>query len=150
MTEREQALEERRRQRQESRASQSYKEFLKYLERVGAMTEEAAEKAAVSVLCVLEQRITSNEAEDLEAQLPRKLRELVHRCERHEGVRPRSIRRKEFMTMVAEHLGEPPEEVEPIVRAVFQAVRAQVSEGEVDDVASQLPGDLRELWRPVH
>lgn len=141
--------EERRRERQETRASQTYKEFLKYLERVGDLTEETAEEAAVSVLCVLEQRITGNEAHDLEAQLPRKLRELVQRCERHEGVKPRSIGKKEFLAMVADHIGEPAEEIEPIVRAVFQAVRAQISAGEVEDVASQLPGDLRELWQPT-
>jgi uncharacterized protein (DUF2267 family) len=32
------------------------------------------------------------------------------------------------------------------VRAVCAALKSQISPGEADDVAAQLPADLRELW----
>ena len=49
--------------------------------------------------------------------------------------------------MIGEDLGMQAAEVEGVVRAVFSAVREQISEGEAEDVASQLPKDLGALWR---
>jgi uncharacterized protein (DUF2267 family) len=37
--------------------------------------------------------------------------------------------------------------MEPLVRAVFRAMRDLISEGEANDVASNLPPDLQALWR---
>lgn len=143
-------LEVKRAWRRESRTSQTYAAFIKHLCDRGGMSPSVAEKAAVSVLCGLEQRIFGEEALDLEAQLPRKLTELIHRCERHEsGPPPRKFGREEMLRMVGEELGLEPGAVEPVVRAVFDALRDQVSEGEVEQVISQLPEDLRDLWRPV-
>ena len=39
------------------------------------------------------------------------------------------------------------EEAEAISRRVFATVRAQISEGEAEGVASQLPKDIAQLWR---
>jgi uncharacterized protein (DUF2267 family) len=143
-------LEVRRAQRRESRTSQTYAAFIKHLCERGGMSPSVAEKAAVSVLCALEQRLFGEEAKDLEAQLPRKLTEMLHRCERHEsGPPPRKFGRAEMLLMVGEELGLKPEAVEPVIRAVFDAIRDQVSEGEVEQVMNQLPADLRDLWRPV-
>jgi uncharacterized protein (DUF2267 family) len=48
---------------------------------------------------------------------------------------------------VADDLKKSPEEVEPLVRLVIRVFREQISEGEAEDVASNLPPDLRALWR---
>ncbi len=149
-TQRDVPLEVRRARRRESRTSQTYAAFIKHLCDRGGMSPAVAEKAAVSVLCALEQRIFGEEARDLEAQLPRKLTELLHRCERHESGPPsRKFGRAEMLLRVGEELGLAPEAVEPVIRAVLDAIRDQVSEGEVDQVVRQLPADLRDLWRPV-
>ncbi len=37
-------------------------------------------------------------------------------------------------------------DMEKLVRGVFRAVRALISEGEANDVAAQLPAELKELW----
>jgi uncharacterized protein (DUF2267 family) len=114
------------------------------------MSPSVAEQASVSVLCALEQRIFGEEARDLEAQLPQKLTELLHRCERHEsGPPPRKFGRAEMLAMVGEDLSLEPEAVEPVIRAVLDAIRDQISEGEVEQVMKQLPADLRDLWRPA-
>jgi uncharacterized protein (DUF2267 family) len=149
-TQRDVPLEVRRARRRESRTSQTYAAFIKHLCDRGGMSPSVAEKAAVSVLCAIEQRIFGEEAQDLEAQLPQKLVELLNRCERHEsGPPPHKFGRVEMLQMVAQDLGLNPEAVEPVIRAVLDAIRDQVSEGEVEQVMEQLPHDLRDLWRPV-
>jgi uncharacterized protein (DUF2267 family) len=149
-TQRDVPLEVRRARRRESRTSQTYAAFIKHLCERGGMSPSVAEKAAISVLCAIEQRIFGEEAQDLEAQLPQKLLELLNRCERHEsGPPPRKFGRAEMLLMVGEDLGLNPEAVEPVIRAVLAALRDQISEGEVEQVMRQLPHDLRDLWRPV-
>jgi uncharacterized protein (DUF2267 family) len=140
-------LDQRRMQRHDSRTSQTYKAFLKNLQSIGSMNAEFAEQAAISVLCALEQRLTRDEAAHMEAQLPVKLTKLLSRCDRHLGTPPVKLGRQEFVQMVAGDLGMQTSEVEPVIRAVFAAVREQISEGEVEDVLGQLPAELRDLWR---
>lgn len=140
-------LKARREQRRETRRNQTYKAFLKNLEVIGSMNEEEAERAAVSVLCVLEQRLIGEEAAHLEAQLPGKLQELLVRCERHLGKPAQKFGKDGFLKMVSEDLGVDVFQAEKQIRAVFTAVRDQVSEGEIEDVIGQLPADLRELWQ---
>ena len=112
--------------RHESRAGSTYKAFLKDLCSIGNFDEPFAERAAISVLCYLEQRVMGEEASDLNAQLPSKLRELVQRCEIHEGKPRDKYGREQFFQMVAGDLKKDPSEIEPIVRAVITAVRSQV------------------------
>lgn len=141
------ALEARRLQRRESRANQTYVAFLKDLCRIGSMSPEFAEQAAVSVLCALEQRLIRDEAKHLEAQLPRKLQNLLVRCDRHAGPAPVKFDRDELLEMVGQDLNMKPDEVEPVVRAVFTTVREHVTEGEIDDVIQQLPRSFDDLWQ---
>jgi uncharacterized protein (DUF2267 family) len=143
----EQMLTQRRKQRHESRTSSTYKGFLKAVCAKTQLSEAAAEKAAIAVLCTLEQRITAGEAGDLNAQLPYKVQQLLHRCERHEGETGERFGRQEFMKRVGDEIGEADQaQLEGVVRGVFQAVRDQISDGEVGDVTAQLPQDLRDLW----
>ena len=143
-------LEARRELRRETRRNQTFKAFLNNLCVLGSMNEEEAEKAAVSVLCVLEQRLFGEEAAHLEAQLPGKLRDLLIRCERHLGKPVPKFGRYDFIRMVSEDLETDIFVAEKRIRAVFAALREQVSEGEIEDVIGQLPAELRELWqRPV-
>ncbi len=135
-----------RQQRHESRTGQTWAAFLDDLCRHTNTDREKAEKAASSILCALEQRIQAGEAKDLNAQLPQKLRELLVRCERHEGDKPRRFNRDEFLKMVCDDLGVDTSEAERLARGVFKTVRGHVSEGEADQVAANLPPDLRELW----
>lgn len=140
-------LQARREQRSETRRSQTYKAFLGNLAVIGSMNEEEAERAAVSVLCVLEQRLFGEEAAHLEAQLPSKLQDLLVRCERHVGKPASKFGRDGFIKMVSEDLGVDADEAERKIRAVFSAVREQVSEGEIEDVIGQLPTEMHGLWQ---
>lgn len=138
--------EERRQARHESRTGSTYKAFMKDLAGVGGFDLELAECAAPAVLCALEQRVYGEVAKGMEAQLPFKLKELLQRCEIHEG-RPRhKFGKEEFIQMVAEEIDKSPEEAEPIIRAVLTTVRAQITEGEAEKFGNMLPHDLREYW----
>jgi uncharacterized protein (DUF2267 family) len=110
------------------------------------MSEEFAEKAAVLVLCEIEQRLMAAEAHDLEAQLPLKLQVLLTESEKHLRP-PERFNRSELLSRVAADLNMQPDEVEPIVRAVLLTVREQVSEGEIQDVIHQLPKEFHDLWQ---
>lgn len=132
-------------QRHQAHAQQTFARFQDLLEGTGIDRERAAEISA-SVLCTLEQRIFGEEAQDLEAQLPVKVRELLVRCPRHKGPPPKRFDADEFMRRVSEDLRCSREEAERYTRGVFSAVRALISEGEAMDVEGQLPRDLHPFW----
>jgi uncharacterized protein (DUF2267 family) len=140
-------LERRRLLRRESRTGQTYRQFLRDLEALTGLSREKAERAAVSILCVLEQRLLGGQVSHMEAQLPAKLRDLLVRCERHAGPPPRKFHREEMLRMVADDLECSPIEAEPMIRQVCQVVREHISEGEAGQIEAELPGDLRELFR---
>lgn len=141
------SIEELRRQRSETRQSQTYKAFLDGLCKKSGWDQPFAEKAAVTVLGLLERRIQQGEAEDLEAQLPRKLVTLIQSGEAHEDLTPRELDRDKFVQVVASELGKDPGEAEVAIRNVFGCLREKVSEGEVDQVIHQLPKDLQAFWQ---
>jgi uncharacterized protein (DUF2267 family) len=131
-------LMQRRVQRHESHTRSTYAAFIRHLCEVGKLEPSLAECAAVAVLRALERRILPAEAKDLEAQLPRRLVDFLPPLEQRPQ-RPRRFGKEEFLQTVADDLERPVEEMEPLVRAVFRAMRDLISEGEADDVASNLP-----------
>jgi uncharacterized protein (DUF2267 family) len=134
--------------RHESHLSTTYAAFIRHLCEVGKLETEVAECAAVSVVNALLHRIQPGEADNLRAQLPRKLLEFLPK-ERQAAPGPRAFgkKREDFLRVVAEDLRKDISEVEPLVRAVFQGLREHISEGEAEDVESNLPPDLQDLWR---
>lgn len=142
-----QEIENRRQARHESHAMGTYKQFLKDLQNLaGLHDEQQAERAAVSVIGVFEQRIYGEAVRDLEAQLPSILRELLQHGERHEGKPTKKFGSEELFNKVAADLGMDRAKVEPLVRAVVATVRAHITEGEAQNISDQLPSDMAELW----
>jgi uncharacterized protein (DUF2267 family) len=126
-----------------------YRRFLDSLVRSGLGNAQAAERAAVAVLCNLEQRISGGEARDMNDELPWALRDLLRQCELHPRSRPERFGREEFLVRIAEELeAEDPVDAERIARTVLTAARELLSEKEASDVLSQLPPDLQALWAP--
>lgn len=133
----------------------NYQALVEALAREGLPRRAEATRAVEAVMCALAQRISHPDFDPLRELLPDPFRSGLAACERH-AVAPRaefSTPRAEFSTpeefyeIVAEDLDRSPEEVEPTVRAVFAAVRAQLPEKDAEDVASQLPRELEMLWR---
>jgi uncharacterized protein (DUF2267 family) len=139
------AFDEVRLQKREAKSDHTYRVFLKRLCAVGKMSEEFAERAAVAVLSGLEQRLSSGEAHQLEAQLPVRLTKLLVSGQLMVHVEGK-FGSQALLNAVGQELGLAEGEVEPVVRAVFSVVRETISEGEVEDVAAQLPSDIAALW----
>ncbi len=129
-------------------ADADYRALVDALAREGLPRRAEAARAVEAVMCALAQRIAHSDFEDLRELLPHPFRTRLAACERH-AVAPRARFRaaEDFYEVVAEDLDRSPDEVEPTVRAVFAAVRAQLPEKDAEDVASQLPGELQPLWR---
>ena len=125
-----------------------YRALVEALAREGLPRRAEATRAVEAVMCALAQRLAAPEFDQLRELLPEPFRTRLTACERH-AVAPRPELRgaEQFYEVVAEDLDRSPDEVEPTVRAVFAAVRAQLGEGEAEDVSSQLPSELEMLWR---
>lgn len=125
-----------------------YRALVDALSREGLPRRAEAARAVEAVMCALSQRVAHDDFGDLRELLPDPFRSRLAVCERH-AVAPRArfSSVEDFYAVVAEDLDRSPEEVEPTVRAVFAAVRAQLPEKEAEDVAVQLPHELEMLWR---
>lgn len=106
-----------------------------------------AYQALRTVLHLLRDRLTVEEAADLGAQLPMVIRGIYY-DEWKPSRSPSKIRSKEkFLERVLQDFkGYQDIDAEQLTRAVFQVIRSRVTEGEIEDVEGMLPEDLRELW----
>lgn len=123
-----------------------YTDFLRELRSRGLEERDEAERAVSAVLCVLEQRLSGGEARKLLRELPSPVQEQLGRCVRHPGDQAEDFARDEFTRRVGQHLGQSEEEAEGTILAVFGAARALISDVEAENVSTQLPQELRELW----
>jgi osmotically-inducible protein OsmY/uncharacterized protein (DUF2267 family) len=103
--------------------------------------------AARAVLCVLSLGMSRDDAHLLAGVLPGELSRLLHPCVRHRRDIPDAFNRTEFLRRIADHLVVSPEQAEIIARAVFAALKNRVPAADIQGVATQLPGDLKELWQ---
>jgi uncharacterized protein (DUF2267 family) len=104
------------------------------------------EAALCAVLGIFLQRISGGEAWDVLMGLPEELQPLLESAALDRAEPARVFGRDEFLAAVATRLSIPKDESEGVVRAVFAAIRGVLPVKEVDDVSSELPGELRDLW----
>lgn len=103
--------------------------------------------ATRAVFHALRDRISTDEAAQLSAQMPMLLRGLFY-----EGWNPKSSASKErqleaFLAHIKRELhGHPNLAPEKAASAVFAVLAEHVSAGEVDDIVASLPRQLRGLW----
>jgi uncharacterized protein (DUF2267 family) len=123
----------------------TFDEFIKQVqERGGFDTREHAERATRATLAVLSQRLAGGEPSDLASQLPHELAELA----RYDGP-AESFDTAELYRRVADHEGAgcTTGQVREHAMAVMSTVVDQVSEGQRQGLAAQLPADYQELLR---
>jgi uncharacterized protein (DUF2267 family) len=98
------------------------------------------------VLHALRDRLTAEEADQVAAQLPRELKEIWSEGDAVER-QPLKMHREEFFERVKREAGLPStRQARWSTLAVFAALKEQLSPGEAEDVLSQLPKDLKEVW----
>jgi uncharacterized protein (DUF2267 family) len=100
-----------------------------------------------ATLHALRDRLTVDEVAQLGAQLPMLVRGFYY-----EGWdpshKPERIRhREDFLVEIDQQFAhDAPVDAEEIARGVFQLLESRISEGEIEDIRSVLPAELRELW----
>lgn len=135
---------EARAERHASRAGTTFARFVRNLAATGGYTVPEAERHAVAVIATLEERLPIREVCTLEAQLPRRLDELLAFVPLN-GLP--AMDRMQFVERVAARARVTYVQAETISRTVFAFLRSQISEGEIRHVEARLPEGLRELWR---
>jgi uncharacterized protein (DUF2267 family) len=110
--------------------------FVATIARAGSMTQEEATRAARATLETLGERISPGEAEDVARRLPEELRPTL----RSDGG-PQAFGADEFIRRVAEREGTDERTARTHAEAVFAALGSVLSEKELSDVDSELPGD---------
>ncbi len=115
----------------------------KVQERLGMATEAEAMAASKSVLAATADRITQPEAKDLASQLPKELGDLV----RGRGGPVQKMDAETFIHRIQSDLDLANEEqASEVTQAVFSVLKEAVSEGEWEDVVSQLPRELQTMF----
>jgi CBS domain-containing protein/uncharacterized protein (DUF2267 family) len=136
-----------RRHRHEARAQERFGHLLHLVQSAtGLPRRELALTALELVLSAVIRRITPQEAEDLLAQLPSMLQERLIEVPRGPD---RDVDLSTVARLLAERLELGPDEALQVARGVGTALEQVVSGGEIDDVRSQLPSAMRELF-PTH
>lgn len=126
-----------------------YDEFLKQVEQHGGPTErDHADAASKLVLAALGQRLAGREPRDLASQLPTELQDPLLR---HTDASEIGDDLDDFLRRVAEREGRgcSPEQALEHSRAVLGTVASFVSEGEIQDLRSQLPAGYASLFETV-
>lgn len=97
-------------------------------------------------LHALRDRLTVEEAAELGAQLPTLLRGVYYEGWRPQGKPLKERHKAEFLDHIAAALdGDFQYETERVARGVFRFLAGKISSGEMDDVRSILPREIREL-----
>ena len=103
---------------------------------LGCETAEA-EKLAVAVVATLEERLPVDEVQDLEAELPQRVRELVAQLDRVLDLP--GMDASVFYARVAQRSKMTHEDAERTVAAVMKALRAHLSPREARRIATLAP-----------
>lgn len=117
-------------------------EFIKHVKERGHIdSREEAREATRATLCVLGERLFGGERDDLAAQLPPELQPFLL-----EPVESESFGLEEFFERVGEEEGIGIDQAQEHARAVISVLCDAVTQGEIDDVKSQLPKDFAALF----
>jgi uncharacterized protein (DUF2267 family) len=116
------------------------------MEQLGWNDRHRAYLALRSVLHTLRDRLTIEEATDLGAQLPMLVRGFYYDGWNPSG-KPIKFDKVGFLSNVSQQLlGELDINAEEVTQAVLQVIDKHVTDGEIEDIKSSLPADLREFW----
>ena len=113
---------------------------------MGTDNRHRAYLALTVVLHALRDRLPSEEVIQLGAQLPMLIRGLFYEGW-DPGRQPLKHDKESFLQYIRDHFEDEPKlDAECVARSVFKVLSMRITEGEIKDVKSVLPKDLRELW----
>ena len=118
-------------------------------------TRDQAEEGTMIVLSLLSHRLTPDESKDVASQLQSDLKKLWNSdtwfsnflsISKHHQLKYR--RKEELFAMIRNELDKKQLQIgaEQLAIAVFHMLKEQITEGEVKDIAAQLPDEIEEIW----
>lgn len=121
----------------------TFDQFLGQIQNRGHLSSQAdAERAARATLETLAERLAGGEAENLAAQLPREIGEYLRRGDPSKSER---LDLQGFYHRVSEREGTELPDAVHHAKAVVGVLKEAVSQGEFDDIRTQLPEEFKEL-----
>lgn len=130
-----------------SHSVQQTQEWLKAICEAGGYSGETEALAVLrAVLHQLRDRLTTDEAVDLAAQLPMVVRGIYFEGWRAKHTTEKVRTREQFLEGVAAKLAPHPIKAEHATRDVFALLALAIDSGEIADVINQLPAGIKELW----
>jgi uncharacterized protein (DUF2267 family) len=118
-------------------------EFIKQVQSRAALdSRDEAMKATRATLEALGQRLFGGEPQDLAAQLPRELADCLR-----QGPKSEAFDLSEFYQRISRKEGVEIEKASAHARAVIEVLCEAVTQGEIDDICAQLPGDFAALFK---
>lgn len=116
-------------------------------DRLGWASRRSALRLMRVTLHAVRDHLRTDELAQLSAQLPMVIRGIVFEGWVPKRTPVRARKASEFIAAIEKHTNEIPEySGSQDLRAVFDLLNARISLGEVEDVRSNLPEDIRRLW----
>ena len=116
-------------------------------ELAGWDSKQKAYLAMRATLHALRDRITVDEVAQLGAQLPMLMRGFYYEGWDPSGQPPKERHLEQFLARIAREVRtDDLVEAERMALAVFSLLRKRVADGEIEDVKSVLPRELKHLW----
>jgi uncharacterized protein (DUF2267 family) len=125
-------------------AVRSYDEFVERVKRRADVDRVEAERASLTVLETLAERLPGGEVDDLQAVLPERFREALERGKVHVHGRPRGMSLDEFVERVALKEEGDFDDAFTHARAVFTTLAEALPPRELRDILHGLPRGYRE------
>jgi uncharacterized protein (DUF2267 family) len=124
-------------------------EFIRRVANRTGTDEETAEREARAVLTALARVLREQEFDRLREQLPAEYSRLLHEAEKIalEPEAPDAVSRDPLVARVAQRTGLDPSQARRATEAVLETLAERIAGGEVEDIAEQLPEDLRPSLR---
>jgi uncharacterized protein (DUF2267 family) len=122
-------------------------EFVRRVAEREGVDTDAAERHARAVFVALARLVRRDEITDLLSELPKEFERLVGQAagRTRDPTAPEVLPETEFLDRVAGRAGLDPGAARRATAAVLETLAERIAGGEVDDIARQLPEELRDL-----
>jgi uncharacterized protein (DUF2267 family) len=100
-----------------------------------------------ATLHALRDRLTTEEAVHLGAQLPMLIRGFYYEGWKPDSKPLRKMEKEIFLNKINSYFrNDPTVNAEEVTRAIFRILSKKISGGEIEDIKRMLPEELREFW----
>jgi uncharacterized protein (DUF2267 family) len=115
-----------------------YREMIKKVQYYSGFSDSESENALVMFTKLLAESLTPDERMDFASQLPAELQDTVVAAEEVDS----SKDMEEILESMAEEQHVNEDHVKKQIMSAWKVIKESITKGEVDDIRSQLPGDM--------